>query len=65
MEKMGFIKTLNNLKIKGIIPTQITTDCHTQIRKFMREEEPKIEHQFDIWHFAKSIKKQLLAASKK
>ena len=31
----------------------------------MREEEPEIQHQFDVWHFAKNIKKQLLAVSKK
>lgn len=65
MEKIGFAKTLNDLKTKGIIPTQITTDRHSQIRKYMREEEPKIEHQFDIWHFSKNIKKRLHAASKK
>ena len=65
MEKMGFTKTLNHLKNNGIIPTQITTDRHSQIRKYMREEEPEIEHQFDIWHFAKNIKQRLIAASKK
>ena len=31
----------------------------------MREEEPTINHQFNVWHFAKNIKKKLLAASKK
>ena len=31
----------------------------------MREEEPDISHQFDVWHFVKSVKKKLRAASKK
>lgn len=65
MEKMGFIKALTSLKTQGINPEQITTDRHSQIRKYMREEEPKIRHQFDVWHFAKNIKKKLLAAGKK
>ena len=50
---------------KGIVPKQIKTNRHNQIRKYMREEEPKIDNEFDVWHFAKNIKKQLLAAGKK
>ena len=61
MEKMGFQKSLTLLKNENIVPNQITTDRHSQIRKYMREEEPEIQHQFDVWHFAKNIKKQLLA----
>ena len=64
MEKMGFKKALASLKNQGINPEQITTDRHTQIRKYMREEEPTINHQFDVWHFVKNIKKKLLVASK-
>ena len=65
MEKMGFKKALASLKNQGINLEQITTDRHTQIGKYMREEEPTINHQFDVWHFVKNIKKKLLAASKK
>ena len=65
MEKMGFQKSLTLLKNEGIIPKQIKTDGHTQIRKNMREEEPETNQQFDEWQFAKNIKKQLIAASKK
>ena len=65
MEKMGFEKALKSLKGEGIIPEQITTDRYVQIRKHLKEEESNITHQFDVWHFAKNIKKKLLAASKK
>ena len=65
MEKMGFEKSLRLLKNEGIIPEQITTDRHIQIRKHLRDQEPGIIHQFDVWHFVKNIKKKLLAASKK
>ena len=57
MEKKGSIKTLQMFKDKNITPTQITTDCHTQIRKYMREKEPGINHQFDVWHFVKKTNK--------
>ena len=65
MEKVGFKKALSTVKKEGIIPTQITTDRHTGIRKHLREEEPDIDHQFDVWHFVKNIKKRLRAAAKK
>ena len=35
---------------------QITTDRHIQIKKYMREEED-VDHQFDVWHFRKNVKK--------
>ena len=65
MEKMGFEKSLRLLKNQGIIPEQITTDCHIQIRKHLIDQELGIIHQFDMWHFIKNIKKNLLAACKK
>ena len=36
---------------------QITTDRHIQIKKYMREEEEDADHQFDVWHFRKNVKK--------
>ena len=55
MEKMGFEKALKLLKDEGIIPKQITTDSHIQIRKYLKEEESNITHQSNVWHFAKNI----------
>ena len=59
MEKVGFIKGLKFLRTNGVIVDQITTDRHWQIRKYIRENEKDTIHQFDIWHFCKSIKKNL------
>ena len=59
MEKMGFEKALKSLKDEGIIPEQITTNQCVQIRKYLKEEEANITHQFDVWHFAKNIKKEV------
>ena len=65
MEKVGFKRALESLRKEGINPKQITTDRHTGIRKHLREEESDLDHQFDIWHFVKGIKKRLRAAGKK
>ena len=65
MAKMAIEKSLRLLKNKRIIPEQITTDRHIQVRKHLRDPEPGIIHHFDVWHFVKNIKRKLLAASKK
>lgn len=65
MEKEGLIKVLNEMKENGLNVKRLTTDRHLQIKKYMREERKDIDHQFDVWHFSKSIKTKLLNASKK
>ena len=37
----------------------LTFDCHCQSKEYLREEEEGINHQFDVWHFYKSIKVKL------
>ena len=64
MKKLSFTKALNKVKQKGICVNQLTTDRHTGIRKYMRDEESKITHQFDVWYFVKNIKKRLHKAGK-
>ena len=65
MEKLGFIKSLEHLKSNNVIVSQITTDRHIQIRKYIREEETEIAQQFDVWHFSKNIRKKITAIAKK
>ena len=57
MEKAGFTKILNRLKIEGVKVDIVSTDKHTQIIKLMRIDPNfnKIKHQFDPWHIVKSI----------
>ena len=31
----------------------LVTDRHGQVRKWLRENKPRIEHLFDVWHIAK------------
>ena len=65
MEKEGLIRTINKVESSEINIDTITTDRHTQIRAYLAKERPDIIHQFDIWHFSKSIKKKITKKSKK
>ena len=65
MEKYGFQKALHGIEARDVNIKQITKDRHVQIKKFMREEHPNINHQFDIWHVCKNIHKKLSKAAKK
>jgi len=65
MEKAGLLKVLHEVKGHDVNIAQLTTDRHVQIKKYMREKEEGIDHQFDVWHFSKSIKTKLLNVSKK
>ena len=65
MEKKGLEILLEKFNNMNINVTSLTTDRHVQIRSFLKNEHPEITHQFDVWHFGKSIKKKLVAVTKK
>ena len=52
-------------KYHDITIDMLTTDRHVQVRAFLKKEYLQIVHQFDLWHFGKSLKKKLTAAAKK
>jgi len=58
MEKTGLQILLEKFTKLKIPMTSLTTDRHIQVRAFMKKYYPSISHQFDIWHFAKSVKKK-------
>ena len=37
--------------------TDIVTDRHSSVKKFMRDERPLINDWFDVWHVAKDMYK--------
>ena len=65
MEKAGLIKMWDKIETLGSNIRSLTTDRLLQVAKYMREERSHIIHQYDIWHFTKSIKKTFLKAAKK
>jgi len=64
MEKTGLQILLEKFTKLKIPMTSLTTDRHIQVRAFMKKYYPSISHQFDIWHFAKSVKKKLSKLAK-
>ncbi|XP_056425796.1 uncharacterized protein LOC130367402 [Hyla sarda] len=64
LEKMAFKKTLEELIEKDLHIAKIATDRHVSIRKILREQYPYIEHQFDVWHLAKSVGNKIAAGAK-
>ena len=63
MEKQGLIKVLEKLNTCNVAIESLTTDRHSQIRKYLRENL-NLRHQFDIWHAAKSVRSKLTKAAK-
>ncbi|KAJ8019112.1 hypothetical protein HOLleu_42525 [Holothuria leucospilota] len=65
MEKMGFEKCVDKIEANNITVALVATDRRARIRKLIRTKYPHIEHNFDVWHFVKSLRKKLVAKAKK
>eukprot|EP00057_Strongylocentrotus_purpuratus_P012939 XP_011667413.1 PREDICTED: uncharacterized protein LOC105439756 [Strongylocentrotus purpuratus] len=64
MEKEGLVRGLTSLQEKGVEIESLVTDRHASVAKWMRENQPDIKHQYDVWHIAKGLKKKIKAVSK-
>ena len=64
IEVEGFRRSMLQLCEKGFAVEVLATDRHVQIRSIMKKEFHHVDHQFDIWHLAKSVKKELTAKAK-
>ena len=51
-------------KVAGLANRVFVSDRHRRIAKWIRENQPSVDHYFDQWHVAKGLVKKLLAASK-
>ena len=43
----------------------VATDRHVSIKSDMKRIYPDVDHQFDVWHSAKSVTKKLTEKAKK
>lgn len=43
----------------------VATDRHVSIKSDMKRIYPDVDHQFDVWHLAKSVTKKLTEKAKK
>ena len=57
MELDGLKQVLERLEGHGLLTSSFTTDRHKQVCRYMRNKQCKINHQFDVWHVPKNIKK--------
>ena len=65
MEREGLRNLLTRLDDAPFNISQVATDRSAQIKAMMRDDFGHIAHQFDVWHFAKSIVKKLTKATTK
>jgi len=66
MEKIAVERSLDFVLSTGLKIDTLATDRHIGVQSLMKNKYPEINHQFDVWHFAKNITKRLhLKAQKK
>jgi len=59
MEKEGLDRSLQFLISMGMKIHTVATDRHVGVQSLIKEKYPEINHQFDVWHVSKSIRKKL------
>lgn len=64
MEKYGFCKATDRLLDEGVRITTMVTDRHIGIRSVLQKFYAAINHQFDVYHIANSIRKKLVELSR-
>ena len=64
MEKEGLRRSLNYLLEQDISIVTIATDRHRGVGALMKSDYPYISHQYDVWHMAKGVVKQLTQKGK-
>ena len=56
---------MKNIQSKGAKVKVVATDRHVSIKSDMKRIYPHVDHQFDVWHLAKSVTKKLTEKAKK
>lgn len=53
MELEGLKRCREELALHQIKVSSLTTDRHTGVTKYVRQQWPEIKHYFDTWHISK------------
>ena len=48
-------RALAKLEEEDVDVSHLVTDRHSQVKCYMRRDQPNIIHMFDVWHVAKGI----------
>ena len=65
MEREGLDRVLKRMQENGVAVCQLATDRSPTVKSYMKKEWPTVDHQFDVWHFVKSVAKKLHKACQK
>lgn len=63
MEKYGLKRCMDRLVDSGFDVTMFSSNGQVGIRKMLRVDYPGINHQYDVCHYAKSLRKKMMQAS--
>lgn len=55
MELEGLKRCLARLATEEIEVSHLVTDRQSQVKAYMKREQPQIVHMFDVWHVAKGM----------
>ena len=53
LELEGLERCLENLNLEDIEISRLVTDRHSQVKDYMKREQPQITHMYNVWHVAK------------
>ena len=56
MELEGLKRALDYIDSCGLAVSEIVTDRHVQVKKYMNDKQADKDHYFDVWHVAKGEK---------
>lgn len=62
LEKLGFIRGMQDVRERGLQVKEVVTDAHLQIGAMMKKVYKEVKHSHDIWHAAKNLGQKLIAA---
>ena len=64
LEPEGLIRALQQLMAHNVSISHLATDRHPGIQKLIRETYEGIDHQYDLWHIVKGVKKKTCQPAK-
>ena len=64
MEVEGLARCIKTIEDHGVSITGIATDRHPQVTYFMKTQKNEIIHQYDTFHVAKGVTKELARLAK-
>lgn len=65
MELEGLKRCIQKMKDSNLEVKALITDRHVMVKKYMKNDEPEIQHLFDIYHVAKGMENMIVEIDNK